>query len=380
MFFKKINLPILILIIFVFLIFPQMASAKSLSSSIKDKDMLTFYEHGITFEYPSNWKLKKEFLSDSCIFVSNLPSANNNYEDRLIINIYPYTEKMSNEELTESVLKGFKNYKLLGRGTVTIGGYKGLAIKVLCSSNTNPNIKVQIEDFLIPVGDKIYEIYTVSLPNRFEIAKKEAHKLVSSIDFYFIDSKTFKEEKQSVSPKKAVKVQPISSTKPSNQSRQTVNKQNPSAKTQLKSKQEGMISKSIDGMNFQYPKSWKTQENKAEQSFTAILPTADNHYEDKIKIITGNLYNLSKLSMMALPEAYTYNGTAPIVSEYPINGEKGILMNRELKSQDGTLINIEQIAIKVENNVYLITITSPPDRFEKSKKEAYKLIDTITFE
>ncbi len=393
---SKMKISIFLLSIFAFLIFPQIISAKSLSKNIKYNDTFTFYEHGITFEYPSYWKLKQEFLSESCIFVSNLPSADNNYEDRIIINVYPYTNEISNEELVESILKGFKDCKLLGKGTVKIGGHQGLAIKVLCSSNKNPNIRVQIEDFVIPVGDKIYEIYTVSLPNRFEINKKETQKLISSIDFYVVkESKKFNEEKQATLSPKAIKVQPISSTKSHNQSwksnqlqqqrdkkgfhfakqrKDKENIQNPSAKTQ----QKGMISKRMEEMNFQYPKSWQTHENKAEQSFTAILPSADDYYEDKIKIVYGNFYNLNQLSRMALPEVYSKTmEEAP--SEYTINGWTGMIIKYSTKYLNRE-INQEQMLIKIENKAYIISITSPPNRFEQTKKEAYKLINTITFE
>ena len=46
----------------------------------------------------------------------------------------------------------------------------------------------------------------------------------------------------------------------------------------------------------------------------------------------------------------------------------------------GPTIQQEQLYIAIGNRGYVITISSLPNRFEKSRKDAYKLINTITFD
>ena len=59
------------------------------------------------------------------------------------------------------------------------------------------------------------------------------------------------------------------------------------------------------------------------------------------------------------------------------------LRNRLFKftqNANGPTIQQEQLYIAVGNRGYVITISSIPSRFEKSRKDAYKLINTITFD
>ena len=61
-----------------------------------------------------------------------------------------------------------------------------------------------------------------------------------------------------------------------------------------------------------------------------------------------------------------------------IDGYEGRVIKYVADIQGGSLQQ-EQIYIVVGNRGYVITISSLPDRFEKSRKDAYRVVNTITF-
>ena len=164
------------------------------------------------------------------------------------------------------------------------------------------------------------------------------------------------------------------------QPQKTVNTQSRSNFSQ-KASQKGMIPVSKFGMNFQFPASWMTTDEGIQEPvlFVGFLPLADNNFRDNIVICGENLSQQMNaqeyfdLNLQQLQGIKILNK-----GKVTIDGYEGRVIKYVADIQGGSLQQ-EQIYIVVGNRGYVITISSLPDRFEKSRKDAYRVVNTITF-
>lgn len=157
--------------------------------------------------------------------------------------------------------------------------------------------------------------------------------------------------------------------------------------TSKKALQKGMIPKSIFGINFQFPASWIVNDEAAQNPilFLSFLPLADNNsFRDNI-LICGetlpqemNSQEYFDLSIKQLSNSIS-NFKLLAKGKVTIDGYEGRVI-KFTQNANGPTIQQEQLYIAVGNRGYVITISSLPNRFEKSRKDAYKLINTITFD
>ena len=112
---------------------------------------------------------------------------------------------------------------------------------------------------------------------------------------------------------------------------------------------------------------------------TRFLPLADNNFRDNIVICGENLSQQMNaqeyfdLNLQQLQGIKILNK-----GKVTIDGYEGRVIKYVADIQGGSLQQ-EQIYIVVGNRGYVITISSLPDRFEKSRKDAYRVVNTITF-
>ncbi|MBR0518751.1 DcrB-related protein [bacterium] len=170
------------------------------------------------------------------------------------------------------------------------------------------------------------------------------------------------------------------------QPRQTVNTPKPRTKSPKKAVQSGMIPKSISGINFQFPASWLVNDEATQAPiiFLSYLPSADNSFNDNILICSETLqqqmtcqeyFDLSLQQLQtSIPNFQLINKGKVTIDGYE---GKAILYTQ---NGSGPTIKQQQLYIVVGYHAYVITISSLPNRFEKSVKDAYKLINTITFD
>ena len=157
--------------------------------------------------------------------------------------------------------------------------------------------------------------------------------------------------------------------------------------TSKKALQKGMIPKSIFGINFQFPASWIVNDEAAQNPilFLSFLPLADNNsFRDNI-LICGetlpqemNSQEYFDLSIKQLSNSIS-NFKLLAKGKVTIDGYEGRVI-KFTQNANGPTIQQEQLYIAIGNRGYVITISSLPNRFEKSRKDAYKLINTITFD
>ena len=157
--------------------------------------------------------------------------------------------------------------------------------------------------------------------------------------------------------------------------------------TSKKAVQKGMIPKSIFGINFQFPASWIVNDEAAQNPilFLSFLPLADdNSFRDNM-LICGetlpqemNSQEYFDLSLKQLSNSIS-NFKLLAKGKVTIDGYEGRVI-KFTQNANGPTIQQEQLYIAVGNRGYVITISSIPSRFEKSRKDAYKLINTITFD
>ena len=160
----------------------------------------------------------------------------------------------------------------------------------------------------------------------------------------------------------------------------TVNTQ-PQRQSHKQPRQNGMIPVSKFEMNFQFPASWQTQEGVQDPIlFIAFLPLADNTFRDNIVICGEQLQeemsieDYFDLSLKSLQDIKIVGK-----GKVTIDGYEGRVVRYTSITQNNTLIQQEQIYVVVDDKAYVVTITSKPDRFEQSRRDAYRLVNTITF-
>ena len=143
----------------------------------------------------------------------------------------------------------------------------------------------------------------------------------------------------------------------------------------------GMIPVSKFGMNFQFPASWMTTDDGIQEPilFVGFLPLADNNFGDNLVICGENLSQQMNVQEYFDLNLQQLNNNIKILNKgkVTIDGHEGKVI--KYIAQDGSLQQ-EQIYIVVGNRGYVITISSLPDRFEKSRKDAYRVVSTITFD
>lgn len=167
---------------------------------------------------------------------------------------------------------------------------------------------------------------------------------------------------------------------PQMQRPKTVNTQ-PQRQSHKKPRQSGMIPVSKFGMNFQFPASWQTQEGLQDPViFIAFLSTADNSFRDNIVICAEDLSQSMDIQQyFDLNLKQLENIKILGKGKVTIDGYEGRVLRHSSNTQSGLAIQQEQIFLVVGTKGYVITITAKPNRFEQSIKDAYRLVNTITF-
>ena len=155
----------------------------------------------------------------------------------------------------------------------------------------------------------------------------------------------------------------------------------PQRQSHKKPRQSGMIPVSKFGMNFQFPASWQTQEGLQDPViFIAFLSTADDTFRDNIVICAEELPQAMDIQQyfdvnLRQLENIKILGKGKVT----IDGYDGRVLRHSSTTQNGLAIQQEQIFLVVGTKGYVITITAKPNRFEQSIKDAYRLVNTITF-